>query len=211
MSTEGTIEVIEGVKVNTRIYAQSWRCNYTKCQGGCCWKDTTEAYFLGGELIHKEAQYLKESCKHEGLMYKQLSYLPTDQLEVIETGGVLTNGGRHFTKLLDDGRCCFVDMANGRCAFMQPGSAMDIPVHCQLFPLIWEDKVLDFSDERYFCEDSLEYGLSTGTYVIEFCEKAIRRMFGHVFYNSLILKAYGYRRSIGVPIVSRDSEIPISL
>lgn len=202
-------EEIQGIKVNPRIYIQMWRCNYEKCQGGCCWKDTTEAYFLGGELLKTEAHYLKKFCKYKGLLYEQLAYLPLDQLEVIETGGVLTKGGRHFTKLLDDGRCCFVDMEHGRCALKQPGSALDIPIHCQLFPLVWEDKVLDFSDERYFCEDSEAYGIKTGTYVIEFCEQAIRRMFRDDFFNALLLRAYDYRRGFGLPIESaKDSDVP---
>lgn len=204
-------EEILGIKVNPRIYAQMWRCHYEVCKGGCCYKDTTEAYLLGGELLRKEHQLLKKLCKESITFKESLSYLPPEQYELIRSGKCCSSvRGRYFTSLLDDGRCCFVDMVNGKCSLKNEGSAVNIPVHCQLFPLIWEEEILDFSDERFFCEDSEVYGITTGTYVIEFCGDAICRMFGNDFFNALVNRAYERRIDMGLPTTSTpDTAIPV--
>ena len=107
---------------------------------------------------------------------------------------VYKDDGTFYTTLKKD-KCVFCSMQKGTCALKiakdKKIADVDIPLSCQLYPILWEVyptyerlRVGDIFDEKY-CVHGYEKGKRENIYLLDFLKIPLIRGLGEEFFSKL--------------------------
>lgn len=152
---------IDGIQVDSKIFTVKFCCDYEKCKGACCNQPLPGVELNGGALSDYDAA---EILYHR----RALSFLcDENDRQVAVEQPVYKDEGTFYTTLKKD-KCVFCSMQKGTCALKiakdKKIADVDIPLSCQLYPILWEVyptyerlRVGDIFDEKY-CVHGYEKG-----------------------------------------------------
>lgn len=178
---------IDGIQVESKIFTAKFSCDYEKCKGACCNYELSDTELNGGALSDYEAA---EILFHR----KELSLLcdKGDQ-QLAEEHPISKDGGNFYTTLKKE-KCVFCSMCKGTCVLKTAKDKkigdVDIPLSCQLYPIVWEVyptyerlRIENIYDEICVC--GYEKGKRENTYLLDFMKDPLIRGFGEEFYSKL--------------------------
>lgn len=171
------------VWVNPKVFTTKFCCDYSKCNGACCWKPLDGVSLEGGELDERE---------HNEIVEKSEEITPYCE-QPLESSLTYKKDGLFYSSLVK-GKCVMCNMESKTCAlktaFSDGKISFPIPKSCQLYPLaVTEHKngkhlIVDNLFDS-FCKEAFEKGERENIYLIDFCKDAIIRTFGEIFYKLL--------------------------
>ena len=178
---------IDGVQVDSKIFTSMFCCDYLVCKGACCHQPMPDEDLTGGELLDSEASDI--------LFYrKDLAQLcERGDALVVEQTPVAKYGGTFYTNLRKD-KCVFCNMEAGTCVLKiakeRGMDALDIPISCQLYPILWEETTthtrLSIGDTfDSYCKTAYEKGKREKVFLLDFLRIPLIRAFGEDFYDKL--------------------------
>lgn len=178
---------IDGVQVDTKIFTVKFCCDYEKCRGACCYQDIPDVDLNGGALSDYEAANI--------LLYrKKLSTLCDKADQQISEEQPVSKECDSFYTTLRGGKCIFCSMKNGTCVLKiakdKNIGGIDIPLSCQLYPIVWEVcppyerlRVENIYDE--ICTCGYEKGKRENIFLLDFMKIPIIRGWGWEFFSKL--------------------------
>lgn len=178
---------IEGIQVDSRILTAKFCCDYEKCKGACCNQPLQGVELNGGALSDYDAA---EILLHR----KALSFLcDEDDQQVAREYPVSKDRGEFYTTL-HKSKCVFCSMQKGTCVLKTAKEKkiadIDIPLSCQLYPILWEvypdyERLVvgDVFDE--YCILGYDKGKRENVFLIDFLRVPLIRGFGEKFYSML--------------------------
>lgn len=178
---------IDNILVDDKVFTTKFSCDYEKCKGACCNKPVPGVELLGGALSEYDAA---EILLHR----KDISLLCDKEDQDIVCDRPVSKFNNSFYTTLHKDKCVLCNMKKGTCALKIAkylGVAdIDIPLSCQLYPILWEvdtDDVESFTVGDIFsdCKYGYAKGEKENTYLIDFLKVPIIRGLGENFYNKL--------------------------
>ena len=126
---------IDGIQIDSKIFTAKFCCDYEKCKGACCYQHIPGVELNGGALSDYDAA---EILYHR----RALSLLcDKDDQQVALEQPVSKDGGNFYTTLRKE-KCVFSSMCKGTCVLKiakdNKIADIDIPLSCQLYPIVWE-------------------------------------------------------------------------
>lgn len=177
---------IRNVEVSLSIFNTYFACDYEACKGACCWAPS-EVMVNGGLLLKKEAKELRGSIL--------TPYVPEKYQKEQKEVPCYNSIGGAYTPLDKEFVCMYCDLDGGTgCVLKKAHSegvlSFGIPVHCELYPLLYEKRngygSLTLSDLwADNCSKALVKGKEEKILVYQFCRTAIERLLGGKFYKAL--------------------------
>lgn len=178
---------INNIRVESKIFVAKFCCDYDKCKGACCNQPLSDVELLGGAVSDYDAA---EILLHR----KALSLLcDEDDQQVALEQPISKYDGQFYTTLKKD-KCVFCSLQRETCmlkvAKEMRVADIDIPLSCQLYPLLWE---IYPTFERLCIGDTFDkyctYGYKKGTrenvFLLDFLRVPLIRGFGEDFYAKL--------------------------
>ena len=178
---------VDNVLVDDKMLTAKFSCDYEKCKGACCNKPVSGVGLLGGAL---------SDCDAAAILYhrKELSLLCDKEEQAMTNDHPVSMFNGNFYTTLHDSKCVLCSMDKGTCVLKIAKkigmSAIDIPLSCQLYPLLWEvdatgAETLTIGDIFEDCKYGYEKGEKDNVYLIDFLKIPIIRGFGTSFYDKL--------------------------
>lgn len=178
---------VDGIQIDSKIFTEKFCCDYEKCKGACCHHHIPDVELNGGALSDYDAA---EILFHR----KELSLLcDKDYQQIVEEQPVTKDRGNFYTTLKEE-KCVFSSMCNGICALKiakdKKIGDIDIPLSCQLYPIVWEVyptyeclRVENIYDEICVC--GYEKGKRENVFLLDFMKAPLIRGLGEEFYSKL--------------------------
>lgn len=179
---------IDGIQVDSKVFTAMFACDYEKCKGACCNQPIHDVELNGGELTDCEAaEILYNKDEIASLCYGYAASLVRER-------PVYKDGETFYTRVFED-KCVLCNMKRGTCALKLAKDkgicGVDIPLSCQLYPILWEAfptyerlSVGDIFDKDY-CVHGYAKGKREKVYLLDFVKDALIRAFGEDFYTKL--------------------------
>lgn len=178
---------VDGIQVDFRIFTAKFCCDYEKCKGACCNQPIPGIGLIGAAITD---YYAAEILYHRGV----LSLLcDEDDMQVALEQPVSKEGNAFYTTLKKD-KCVFCSMKKETCVLKiakdKKIANVDIPLSCQLYPILWEElpnyerlRIGDTFDE--YCVHGYEKGKRENVYLLDFLKAPLVRGLGEEFYSKL--------------------------
>lgn len=177
---------VNKLNVDNRLFTAKFCCDYEKCKGACCYQPLSDTELNGGQLSDYEAADI--------LFYrKQLSSLCEEECQQMTLEQPVSKDGDTFYTTLQKERCVFCDLKKGICVLKiakKSIPSIDIPLSCQLYPLIWSAfpsyeqlQIGDIYDE--YCVHGYEKGEIENIFMLDFLRPPLVRAFGEDFFLKL--------------------------
>lgn len=179
--------IVNNIQVDIRILTAKFSCDYEKCKGACCYQPVEGVEMTGGELLDYEAS---------DILYHRKDIAPLcdeEDRKLVAEQPVEKFLGKYYTTLQKD-KCVLCSFSKSTCilkALKGKISGLDIPLHCQLYPILWvycdDYERLELGDifDKNYCVHAYEKGKREDVYLIDFLKNAIIRGFGIDFFNGL--------------------------
>lgn len=179
---------IDGLQVDTKILTAKFCCDYEKCKGACCNQPLPGLDLNGGALSDYDAA---EILYHR----KSLSLLCDEDDRQLALEHPVSKGQYNFFTTLKEDKCVFCSMKKGTCVLKiakeQNIADIDIPLSCQLYPILWEEfttyerlRVENIFDQDY-CVHGYEKGDRENVFLLDFLKVPLVRGFGQEFFSKL--------------------------
>lgn len=167
---------VEGIMVDEDILLTKFACDYSKCNGACCWANLpggTE----GCPITQHEANKIRE---YKNTLASKI--VDPEKRRLAFTKPVLVSKNGHQIKLTSNSACIYSDKDGCICKQLF-GLA---PQSCSLYPLGVNSNGLHlYHDFDKYCKCGYTKGEAEGTYLIDFLEHSISRIFGKNFFEKL--------------------------
>ena len=184
---------IGNVWVQNEIFTTYFSCDYEKCGGACCWANIEGVEMDGGVVSPTEAIEIRKNRS------ELAKYCAVENMGKAITKPVYLSGARHCVSFNGKGECIYMSREKKTCvlklAHVDGKLSFDIPQMCGLYPLWVQHKrgetflyLENLFDD--YCKDAYEKGKREDKLVFRFCEKALVRVFGEDFYESLCEMAF---------------------
>ena len=177
--------VVHGVRVDHKIFSTKFCCDYEKCKGACCHQPLLGVSLLGGKLLDNEAA---EILYHR----KLLAPLCQEEDRKIVTEHPVDKEDSLFFTPLNAGRCVFCNLQKGTCVLKgvkADNTDIDIPIHCSLYPIVWETSPVESLEIGNIYDEYCIYGYEKGArenvYLLDFAKIPLVKNFGTKFYAEL--------------------------
>lgn len=179
---------IDGVHVDKRLLTLKFCCDYEKCKGACCSQPLPGVELNGGALSDYDAA--------EILYHRRALSALCDQEDrhVVLEQPVSKDADTFYTTLHKD-KCVFCSLERGTCvlktAHRKHIANVDIPLSCQLYPILWVAyptyETLELGDlyDADYCVHAYAKGERDGVFLIDFVKPAIIRGLGKAFFKKL--------------------------
>lgn len=179
---------IDGIQVDSKILTAKFCCDYEKCKGACCNQPLPGVELNGGALSDYDAA---EILYHR----KALSFLCDEEDRQVAMEQPVSKDDEAFYTTLKKDKCVFCSMQKGICVLKiakdKKIADVDIPLSCQLYPILWEVyptyerlRIGDIFDEKY-CIHGYEKGKRENIYLLDFLKVPLIRGLGEEFYSKL--------------------------
>ena len=178
---------IDGIQVDSKILTEKFCCDYEKCKGACCYQHIPGVELNGGALSDYDAA---EILLHR----KELSLLCDKDDQQIAREQPVSKDGDNFYTTLKKEKCVFSSMCRGTCVLkIAKGKKIgdiDIPLSCQLYPIVWEVyptyerlRVENIYDEICVC--GYEKGKRENVFLLDFMKVPLIRGLGEEFFSKM--------------------------
>lgn len=178
---------IDGIQVDSKIFTAKFCCDYTKCKGACCYIPIPDVELNGGALSDYEAAEILFNRK-------EISSLCDKEDQQLAEEQPVSKYEDTFYTTLREGKCVFSSMCKGTCALKiakdEKIGNVDIPLSCQLYPIVWEVyptyeclRVENIFDMICIC--GYEKGEQKGIFMLDFLKAPLIRSLGEEFYSKL--------------------------
>ena len=178
---------IEHVLLSDEVVTAQFVCDLQSCKGGCCVEGD-----CGAPLTEEETFIIKETYP----LIKE--YLSAQAIQEIEKQGTHTVDDEfgYVTPTIGGGVCVYAYKDNQniiKCGIEKAWKKGIIdfqkPLSCHLFPIRIQEsegyEMVNYKPRKKLCSPACKLGSKLKIPVYKFLEQAIKRKYGHEFYETL--------------------------